>query len=784
MKLGGVFQVLGISFLLVVFCSETYGQESKEITVELTNPAGNRYQQIGIGFEKLQEQVGSESWNLKLNILAPRLPTGPKVWQITSSQKHDPEGKTLWLPPEIKTPAREHSYAATGIIANQLHSIRVSGTLEFPGRSASKPPLFDVMVAQVDIDMDTTAANRHLPGWPPTGEDEEDKIEAIRGIFLPSGMISKETFPPEITEEIQKQKKIMRVKIWTSLPASSSQQKHDVGTMKIEFPAGIGIYKPKEDNIEEYFLVDNNTTYPLRSTALNEDWYIVTNKKFEQSGYIRLTFSWDRRFVKAKIPHTSVDTIRVAPLSSKGTIRFIRQDNTSIPSEGDDACLMISKRKTDIDINNPSTADFEGPVPPRPDPDTFRVELLEAPQGLDPPPKLRVIYPSHEGEGKYASATYEMVEGTVGNNTVYRSRLHIRLVATAADDTHLDDQTLRVRLGDSVKAECTWTEKGIGYENSAALPIARPPEEDGPNAIRTADLRFVVFGNGITAEEIQNATRFTSNVWSQAAIRFHIVETVFVENPVKNILTVTGKPTEDGQVRVTVQNTQVSISVTSQDTTKTVAQKLASAISEQAKLKASAFPHYDGDQNDKFEGWIVLVNKGHNVNFANPQHPQGVRIGVPRLDFSSIEDGNKNKPLKTLELACLSLNYKDKDYDDATIDVFVVGKARIKDNLSGMAGGDCLADRIPAWHNVVFVQAYGVDAEIPTYPFLLAHELGHVLLDGDDTIHQDDTTNLMHSPVSEIDSVGATKRLTPEQHNRAREKSGPGSAGPVLLKKK
>jgi len=773
MKFGGVFQVLGISFLLVVFCSETYGQESKEITVELTNPAYNRHQKIGIGFEELKEKVGSESWNLILNIRAPQSPEG---WNISSSKKYDPEGKTLWRPSEISTPAPIHSYVAKGIIANQLHSMRFSGTLIFSKGRAGKPPQFEVMVAQVDIDMDTTAANRDLPGWPPTGNDEEDKIEAIDngGIFLPSGMIQGD-FPDKITEEIQKQKKIMKVKIWTSLPDSSSQQ--SVGKMKIEVPEGIGVYKP------EGHKVANNKEYSLTSTAVNEDWYIVTNENFQQFGYISLTFSWDKQFVKGKIPRSSVDRIRVVPLQPKGTIRFIRQDNTPIPQEGDDACLMISKRKTDEDINTPYKADFEGPVPRRPDPDTFRVELLEAPQGLDPPPKLRVIYPSHEGEGKYASATYEMEEGTVGNNTVYRSRLHIRLVATAADDTHLSEQTLRVRLGDSVKAECTWTKDGIGYGNSASFPIARPPEEDGPNAIRTADLRFIVFGNGITAKEIQDATRFTTNVWSQAAIRFHIVETVFVENPVKNILTVTGRPTENGQVRFTVQNTQVSISVTSSDTTEAVAQKLASAIRAQTKLSASAFPHYHGDRAGRlFEGWIVLVNKGHNVNFAILESPPGVRIDVPPLDFSSIEDGNENKPLKTLELACLSLNYKDDD--PSTIDVFVVGKARLKDNLSGMAGGDWLAKEIPAWHNVVFVQAYGVDAEIPTDPFLLAHELGHVLLDGDDSIHQDDTTNLRHTPTSVMDYVGATKRLTPEQHNRAREKSGPGSAGPVLLKKK
>ena len=71
--------------------------------------------------------------------------------------------------------------------------------------------------------------------------------------------------------------------------------------------------------------------------------------------------------------------------------------------------------------------------------------------------------------------------------------------------------------------------------------------------------------------------------------------------------------------------------------------------------------------------------------------------------------------------------------------------------------------------------------------FVLAHEMGHAVLNGDNSIHESVATNLMKAAVSEVDAIDATKRLKQTgQHDRARAQNGPGGvAGDShLLQKK
>jgi hypothetical protein len=61
-----------------------------------------------------------------------------------------------------------------------------------------------------------------------------------------------------------------------------------------------------------------------------------------------------------------------------------------------------------------------------------------------------------------------------------------------------------------------------------------------------------------------------------------------------------------------------------------------------------------------------------------------------------------------------------------------------------------------------------------TYPFVLAHEAGHVLLQWDH--HYDSCLNIMADGESRReqithDSVDAAKRLNPDQHHEARDKN-------------
>ncbi|MCS7303670.1 MAG: hypothetical protein NZ602_01000 [Thermoguttaceae bacterium] len=754
--------------LLLVLSSEAY-VEHREITVSVPgkwekapDDPKKLKSQIGIGFDALP---GNEAHTLKVTI------TPEKSWQIISSEPKDQRGRILWKreDPKVEKPPT-HQYKITGVTSNDSHSVRFHGVLSKRG-GVGEPPTFDVSVAQVDIDVDTLAANRHLPHWPPTGEEMEDRIEDIVGYFLPSGMLEGD-FPEKLEElspEIQNQTKEIRIDINTGYAKSSTRQ--PLGKVKIDIPQGIALYRQGHKVSKREFDLDEAT--------FSETWRLVSNQQFTQPGYIQMEFSWKEEYRPKNRPKTGTnfnakDRIRVFP--TKGSIRFIRQNNTPIPHQGEEACLMISKRKTDIDINTPKTANFEGPVPENPDPDTFRLEVLGLPPGLNPTPEVCVAY---IGEDSLHSEKYETVERMVNGLPVYRSKLHLRLVSTHVDNQILNfpEQTLLVKLSQWIMAGVSLDGQTPGG-TSLGLRIGRPPQEDGPNAIRTADLRFIVFGEQVSENHIQDATEYISAVWSQAAIRFHIVEQLFKE-PVRNILTVEGRATQNGVISITVENKQVSLDVQSGERDRTIAPRLATAIAQQAELPASVVGPFE---QGGFQGWIVLVNKGRNVKFSNIQCTvPGLRVEVPTLKFDF--SGTNNRGIESLELSCLSLNFRDDD--PSTIDVFVVGDAKIKGHLGGLAGGDWLKDIIPAWENVIFVQKAAVFGGVPPdAPFILAHELGHVLLNGDDSIHENDPYNLMKMSTEGMDCVDAPRRLTQAQHERARRESGPGSTGPVLLQKK
>ena len=93
----------------------------------------------------------------------------------------------------------------------------------------------------------------------------------------------------------------------------------------------------------------------------------------------------------------------------------------------------------------------------------------------------------------------------------------------------------------------------------------------------------------------------------------------------------------------------------------------------------------------------------------------------------------------------------------------------------------------------------GIDEHDPPnkigMPFVLGHELGHILLDchfeGDDGAgHTDQCHNLMRNQcwtgssvvygTSVSEEVGGSKRLTAEQHLDARADSGPDTNPPIL----
>jgi outer membrane protein OmpA-like peptidoglycan-associated protein len=452
------------------------------------------------------------------------------------------------------------------------------------------------------------------------------------------------------------------------------------------------------------------------------------------------------------------------------TVEVIRADNTAFPVTGDDACHMVSKFVTDQDL--PNVATFDGPVPAHPDPDTFRIQVRGLPQGTAPFARLQVIRPAPIVGTLVYTRDFLMLESPVGAVRSFRTNSHVRLVSNDVDDAHLAHQTAKVRLADNVFAMVLVGGNRLG---TLTLPVGRPPAENGPKAIRTADINFVT-ATALPTDPVTTVARMSEN-WAQVAIRFNLVGQRTVV-PVRNVLEIDfpegGRQTAAANGSLTVDITpagaaaadRVIALVTAGDRDQVIAQKLAAQISKKTGLAATAHRH-----NDQF---LVLVNRGTNVAFANTGTTvAGLVFREPVLDFTN--------DITLLEGSVLGLNFADQN--PSTIDVIVVGNVPLlpPQNLNGAAGGDSVSANLPGWHNVAIIQQAAADGSAPL-ALVPGHEMGHVLLDGGPEIHSTIATNLMNKS-STPDAIGGSKRLRAEQNTTARTQSGPATV-PALLHKR
>jgi hypothetical protein len=457
-------------------------------------------------------------------------------------------------------------------------------------------------------------------------------------------------------------------------------------------------------------------------------------------------------------------------------ISFIRQDNSAIPITGDDACHMVSKFKTDVNL--PDTATFDGPPGTTPDPDTFRVEVSGIAAGLAPSIHLSV---SRGGVTLY-SHDFSMVSGTVGGVVKYRTAEHIRLVSNDVDNVYRAHQTFLVKLGDTVRATLDLP----GATGSVELPVGRPFSENGSKAIRTANINFTKL-NGVTATTDPQAAidRICEN-WAQLGIRCTLSNQQTLAK-VNNILHISGSANAAGQLKVKIVNNQTSgagVNITANiangDSPEQMAAKLRDAIIAQGLNNVAS---YDHDQDA-----LVLVGKGQNASFFNIESTvTSVQFVEPPL--VTMDD------VTTLEGAMLALNFRDSD--PTTIELIAVQPVGIGGNGAFAASvGDQLGAVYAGWKNLIIAKGISATLAPPQYPMVLGHEFGHVIMnDYSNVQHHPDTTNLLYYLASEDVSNGAkaykgAKRLTAggtppdgNQNERARNESGPTSSAPILLKK-
>jgi outer membrane protein OmpA-like peptidoglycan-associated protein len=463
-----------------------------------------------------------------------------------------------------------------------------------------------------------------------------------------------------------------------------------------------------------------------------------------------------------RVQGTVVEVDRVA--MTVVLLEIINQSNTIIPRQGDQACLMVSKFVTDVNL--PDTATFAGPPGANPDAETFRVQLKGIPVGETPKIRLEIL----RGANTPYTHSFDMINGLISGQSVYRTSEHIRLVSNNVDDAHLAHQTPLVKLEDIVRATLLLNNQDIAR---LQLPVGRPPAENGPKAIRTVDIHFVTL-QGVTSDPAATIERMNEN-WAQLAIRFNLVSEE-TRPPVTNVLTVDGTANANGQLNVDITpqggaTVNVIVAINQGDNESVIAQKLAAAISTNPGLIASHHRHQDR--------FIVMVNKGQEVTFANINSTvASVVFQEPALNFTD--------EINLLEGSVLGLNFKDND--PKTIDIIAVGQIPILGTTLGSTGGDFLATNLPGWHNVSIIREEGVGTTDPNRT--AGHEMGHSLFDGGNNIHSNVGTNLFRATADPTDTINSAKRLANDPNDpitdynaRARQRSGPNTVPPLLQKK-
>jgi hypothetical protein len=457
-------------------------------------------------------------------------------------------------------------------------------------------------------------------------------------------------------------------------------------------------------------------------------------------------------------------------MQRNNAIKFIRQDNSAFPATGNDACHMISKYITNVNL--PNTATFAGPAGASPDPDTFRVQILGLPAGQSPTIRVEI----RRGGSSTYSEVFNMVHGNVGGQSAYRTNKHLRLVSNAPpapkpagatyDDEHAGTQTILAKLNDIVRATLVL---GGSDKCRTELRVARPPAENGTKAIRTTDIHFVTL-TGVSSQPATTVDRMSED-FAQIAIRFNLKSSTTVTS-VTNVLSIQGTAGSNGQltVRVTPQGgsqTAVTSAVTNGQTAEQMASSLATAISGHAGLSATHHRH----QNQ----WLVMVNKGREVTFANINSTTtGVVFTEPPLNF--------NNDVDLLEGSVLGLNFKDTAAKSITI---IAVSDTVLGGSHAAAGGNYLQTNLPGWHNVAILREASCDGNDGNLPTVAGHEMGHVLFDVGNSGHSPTTSNLFYAYVNSNvpETLTATKRLTDTQNTDARTDSGP-STTPGLLQKK
>jgi hypothetical protein len=295
---------------------------------------------------------------------------------------------------------------------------------------------------------------------------------------------------------------------------------------------------------------------------------------------------------------------------------------------------------------------------------------------------------------------------------------------------------------------------------------------------------------GATASEALQLARAevdaASLIWGQCGVHFGPGKDAFVElvdPPQQQLLSVgcnQGLPGSGGEIRLRVGKKPFRLATAFGDTPVVVAARLAQilesagfsvALSRNPRIESGALETLDlvvrlGDEP------VSVERDGDAPLSSDPS----LEVCVGAVDFSDGLDHftNHDAPAGTLEERALIRAYADRD--PATIEVFVIprfsGEGRVGESFLDAPGA--------AIHNTVIIDRFAVRAGARSH--VLAHELGHVLLDmpgHPDDYGVDQPSALMDADATDP-SIFGPRRLSIEECERAVRQRGPNAQTPLL----
>ncbi|MBM4377281.1 MAG: hypothetical protein FJ095_19550 [Deltaproteobacteria bacterium] len=373
----------------------------------------------------------------------------------------------------------------------------------------------------------------------------------------------------------------------------------------------------------------------------------------------------------------------------------------------------------------------------------------------------------------------------------------LRLVVDETDRSHplARSRSLLAELGGAV------TVHGVGLEVARAPVVAA--DGGAPLDERVARLRVVLvrsFPGGPTAlgEDVRRAASRVREVvskasalWEPCGIRFDegLVVTV-VEPPPPFLVSVgcaSGLPASGGELRLRVDGVSVRAAIPRGASPRAAARRLAWALeaagfsaklSDNSRAAYAALPTTDvlvrGRRGDLATLAPLEAAEGSVALSVSSDATLDACIGAVDLADGLEHFGDLDASTGALEERTLLKALEDGD--PRTVDVVVVPGfrrgSRIGESFIASDGGSLM--------NAVIVDRAGMrDARAAV---TLAHELGHVLLD--DPGHSDDfggdtPSSLMDGDANDGSAFGP-RRLSARECTRARLRSGPGAAIPLL----